>query len=426
MRSDAGVIEAIDTAIDRCFGDAFAFLERLVAAPSTLGCEAEAQAVLAEELDRLGFSVETLAIPDDIDENPAAGIQQASYDGRHDAVGTMLADGSGPSLLINGHIDVVPAEEPELWASPPFSPRVADGRLFGRGAGDMKGGFAMTTLALDAIRVAAPDVICGPLTFVSVIEEECTGNGTLAAARAGILADAVVLPEPTDLQLLLAGVGVIWLDVVVDGRSAHAESADRAVSAIDVARRILETLERFEATMNAEVDDRAIESVPHPYNVNVGTLRAGDWVSSVPARARLRVRVGYPTAWTVSEAETRVREAVEGSCAGDPWLRDHLPEIRASGFRAEGYSLQPNHALARRMAAAHEQAHGEPARVKQMASTTDARYYLNQFDVPALCFGPRAHHIHGIDESVELDSVVAGARTLSRFLVDWYAEESDA
>jgi acetylornithine deacetylase len=417
------VPEAIDSAIDRCVDDAFAFLERLVSAPSTVGRESEAQAVVAEELDRLGFDVDTLTIPDDIGNDPAAGVPQLAYDGRYDVVGRMGVDRSGPSLLVNGHIDVVPAEEPELWASPPFSPRIAGDRLFGRGAGDMKGGFAMTSLALDALRIARPESVSGPLTFVSAIEEECTGNGTLAAARSGVLADAVVLPEPTDLQLLLAGVGVLWLDVVVDGRAAHAESADRAVSAIDVARRVLDALEQFEVTMNADVDEPAIETVPHPYNVNVGSVRAGDWPSSVPARTRLRVRVGHPTSWSTKRAEAQVRDAIESACAEDPWLRDHVPEIRASGFRAQGYSLSPDHPLARGMAAAHERVHGAPAGVKHMASTTDARYYLNQFDVPALCFGPRAHDIHGIDESVELDSVVAGARTLTRFLIDWYAAE---
>jgi acetylornithine deacetylase len=419
--ADAALLAAVDACIDRCTDDAFAFLERLVASPSTIGLESQAQAIVADELQRLGFDVGSLEIPGDIDEDPVAGIPQASYEGRHDIVGTMRADGNGPSLLVNGHIDVVPAEEPELWTSPPFAPRSQGGHLFGRGAGDMKGGFAMASLALEAIRIAAPETIRGPLTFLSAIEEECTGNGTLAAARAGILADAVVLPEPTDLHLLLSGIGVLWLDVVVEGMGAHAQSADSAVNAIDAARTLIDAFGALEAMMNADVEEPGIDSDEHPYNVNVGILRAGDWTSSVPARARLGVRVGHPTAWTAKEAETRVREAIGDVCSADPWLREHPPEIRASGFRAQGYSIGSDHELSRRIASAHEQAHGTPARVQHMASTTDARYYLNQFDVPAVCFGPRAHNIHGIDESVELGSIVAGARTLTRFLLDWYA-----
>ncbi|MGH2631250.1 MAG: hypothetical protein ACRDHI_11940, partial [Actinomycetota bacterium] len=103
--NDGELLEAVDAAVERCTDHAFAFLERLVAAPSTIGLEGRAQSIVAEELGRLGFDVRTLEIPDDIVEDPVAGVPQAPYDGRHDVVGTMTADGNGPSLLVNGHID---------------------------------------------------------------------------------------------------------------------------------------------------------------------------------------------------------------------------------------------------------------------------------------------------------------------------------
>src|SRR4051794_41370225 len=118
----------------------------------------------------------------------------------------------------------------------------------------MKGGFAMATLALDALVAIEPEAITGSLTFLSVIEEECTGNGTLAAARAGVLADAVILPEPTGLDLLVAGVGILWLDVIIVGRSAHAEAADRAVNPVDLAIRVVEALRELERGMNAAIE----------------------------------------------------------------------------------------------------------------------------------------------------------------------------
>lgn len=416
--------QELDAAVERFAERSFAFLERLVAAPSTVGNEGPAQDLVAEELARIGFEVRELPIPDAIGEDPLAGVPQEPYAGRCDVLGT-IGDGEGPSLLLNGHVDVVPAGEPELWTSGPFEPRRDHGRLFGRGAGDMKGGFAMATLALEALRSVAPEVVRGSLSFLSVIEEECTGNGTLAAARAGVLADAVLLPEPTDLRLLLSGVGILWLDVVVDGRAAHAQSADRAVNAIDGALAVMDALRELERHMNAHVDEPALDGQTHPYNVNVGTLRAGDWGSSVPARARMTVRVGHPTAWTADEAERRVRAAIEVVCEEDDWLREHPPSIHPSGFRAEGYALDPAHPLAERVAAAHAEALGSPAEVVAMPSTTDARLYVNRFGTPAVCYGPRAHRIHGIDECVELDSVVDGARTLARFVAGWFADPPD-
>ena len=411
----------LDEAIVRSSERSFAFLERLVSARSTVGDEGPAQDLVAEELERLGLDVRTLPIPASIGNDPLAGVPQAPYEDRSDVLGT-FGDGDGPSLLLNGHIDVVPADEPEVWTAPPFAPRIEAGWLYGRGSGDMKGGVAMATLAIEALLSLAPDVVRGSLSFLSVIEEECTGNGTLAAARAGVLADAVLLPEPTDLQLLCAGIGVVWLDVTVEGRSAHAQSADTAVNAIDAALVVMGALEELEHEMNANVVEPALNGATHPYNVNVGIMRAGDWGSSVPARARMTVRVGHPTAWSTDEAERRVRDAIDAVCADDPWLREHPPVIRPSGFRAEGYALDPGHTLARRVAAAHTEAHGAPAEVVGAPSTTDARLYLNHFDAPALCYGPRVRRIHGIDECVELGSIVDGARTLARFVAGWFTD----
>jgi acetylornithine deacetylase len=416
MRDRALDVDRLDAAIEERAEGAFAFLERLVAAPSTVGREQEAQEVVERELKRLGCEVERLPIPEEIGDDPLAGVPQTSYEGRFDLVGRMR-DREGRSLLLNGHIDVVPAEQPALWRSPPFEPRRDDGRLYGRGAGDMKSGFAMAVLALDALLSTAPEAIDGPLTFASVIEEECTGNGTLAAIRAGISADAVVLPEPTGLDLLLAGVGILWLDIELMGRSAHAESADRAVNPIDLGLRIVDALRALEREMNEDIE-ASMAGVVHPYNLNVGSFTAGDWPSSVPASATLRLRVGHPTAWTSDEAAARVRAAVE--TVDDPWLLDHPVAIRPSGFRAKGYAIARDDPLVDRLARAHEAAHGARPAPIAMASTTDARLYLNDAGVPAVCYGPTANDIHGIDESVELRSIIDGAKTLARFIADWY------
>lgn len=124
-------------------------------------------------------------------------------------------------------MDVVPAEA-ALWSSDPFVPVRSAGWLIGRGAGDMKGGFALGTLAVAALRQVMPGALTGELAFLSVIEEQCTGNGTLAACNAGVLGDAVILLEPTALALLLGGVGVLWIEIEIRGVPAHAEAADRA------------------------------------------------------------------------------------------------------------------------------------------------------------------------------------------------------
>jgi acetylornithine deacetylase len=414
-----GSFEAVDRAIEAGAEAAFSFLERLVAAPSTVGHEAAAQEIVAAELARLGFQVRAVPVPPETAASAPGGVAQSSYAGRDNVLGR-LNPGTGPSLLLNGHIDVVPAGA-AMWSAPPFSPRRVNGWMTGRGAGDMKGGFAMGMLAIEALRAVMPDALAGELAFLSVIEEECTGNGTLAACRSGVLGDAVVMLEPTSLDLLIGGVGVLWAEISIDGISAHAEAADRAVNPVRFVPTVLRALADFETEMNATADDAAFSEVASPYNVNAGTLDAGDWPSSVPGQARLGVRVGFPRAWTPQQALDRLQAKLAEVARRDPWLSEHVPSARELGYRAEGYLLSPDHPLASAMADAHSWAHTKAPRRLVMGSTTDARYYLNQFGVPALAYGPRARNIHAADEAVELASIVGGARTLARFIARYFA-----
>ena len=407
----------LDQAIVRNAERAFGLLADLVAAPSVVGSEQAALEVFAHELVDLGLDVERLPFPAGPVDDERAGVSQPlpPGDDRYQVLGT--TPGEGPlSLLLNGHMDVVPAGTAHLWASAPFTPTRRDGRLYGRGAGDMKGGFAIGALALRALREVEPTLFAHRrLGFLAVIEEECTGNGALTAARQGVLAEAVVLLEPTDLGLMLGGVGVLWVDVEVRGTAAHAESADLGANPVDLGMRVVQGLRRWCDTLADADPDAGLAQVRSPYNLNVGGVCAGDWHSSVPASATFRLRVGFPRAWTPARAETEVRAAVLAITDADPDF-PAPPTVVTTGLRAQGYELAADHPLVAAMSEAHRDAHGALPRTFSMGSTTDARTYLNDFGVPALCFGAVAHDIHGVDESVELASIVDGARTLARFL----------
>ena len=235
----------------------------------------------------------------------------------------------------------------------------------------------------------------------------------------GVLADAVVLLEPTDLTLLRGGIGILWLEITVLGRAAHAEASAGGVNAVEAAVSLLPALRAAEDELNLVPDPR-IEST-RPYRLNVGRLAGGDWASSVPSVARLEVRVGYPLGWSPADAEAIVRRHLERAAAADSWLTDHPPTLRRSGFQAEGYDLPADAPLALALGAAHRDAHGQEPLSIVMASTTDARIYRNRHDLPAICYGPVTTRIHGIDEAVKLSSIIDGARTLARFLVSWSA-----
>ncbi|MGD0054738.1 MAG: M20/M25/M40 family metallo-hydrolase [Acidimicrobiales bacterium] len=416
------IIAPLDNRLSRRLSDAvverselaFNFLERLVAAPSTVGNEAGAQRIVGEELARLKLTVTELAVPEEIAHDPVAGVAPLSYAGRANVYAS-----SAPgelALLINGHVDVVPAN-PLGWTTPPWTASRREGWLFGRGAGDMKGGIAMATLALDALRAVAPSTLEMPVGLLSAIEEECTGHGTLAALRQGIVADLVIVAEPTDLNLLIGGTGIVWVDVTFQGSGGHAEVADRVEHPLDVAMRVVPALEEMGRRVAREHPDGPFGELAEPYNVNVGLVRGGDWRSSVASVVTLGVRFGHPRAWTAERAIHEVEATVRAQLSplDSP---SHGPAVSfvATGFRAQGYLLDDRSPLATALATVHQRLHATPARTHVGGSTTDARFYLNQGSVQALCYGPVARQIHGVDEAVELASIVKGAQTLAHFI----------
>jgi acetylornithine deacetylase len=342
---------------------------------------------------------------------------------RYQVLATTPCDGD-LLILLNGHLDVVPAETPELWTTPPFEPARRNGRLYGRGAADMKCGFAVGMLALRALRDVAPDLFATRrLGFLAVVEEECTGNGTLRAiAEQGVTAAEVVVLEPTDLGLLVGGVGVLWIDIRVIAHSGHAYAADSHANAIDLGMRLVGGLRQWAAAVTRLEPEPSMASNQTPYAVNLGKVHSGDWTSTAPSSAIFGLRVGFPRAWTVQKAEAEVRRTIAAFVTADGGFPVQ-PVVTLSGLRAKGYLLDAATPLVRDLSAAHVQAHGAPPAIYSVGSTTDARTYLNDFGVPAVCFGPIGHDLHGIDESVDLQSIVDAARTLARFLLMRFASE---
>ena len=418
----------LDFAIQEKAPRAFELLERLVSEESTVGQEGSAQEILAIELAAAGFDITRLEIPEKIGLDLAAGVPSQSYAGRYDLIGQRGESNSGRTLIINGHMDVVPAQDTSAWTVAPFTPTRRDGWLIGRGAGDMKAGFVTGLLAIWALDELSPGWMTGGLTVVSVIEEECTGNGTLAAGRAGYLADAALLLEPTNLDVLLAGISIIWIEIEIVGLSGHAEAAQKSINPILAAIPVIDALLGLEKEMNEAhsqgVDaDLTFKEIAHPYNVNIGKFHAGDWASSIPSVSRLEIRVAHPQSWTSDEAYLQVQAAISRVATEDEWLTLHPPRLTMTGYRAERYAQDPTGEIVTLLSAAHAQAHGENPNLVSIGSTTDARFYLNQFNMPAIAYGPRSRNIHGADEAVELKSIIDAARTVARFLASWYQIE---
>ena len=419
-------MDALDRAVEEGAEHAFDFLSALVSAPSVVGSEQQALEIFGREMKSIGFVTTRLPFSNDRVTDPRAGVTPVSAP-RSDDRFQMLAATPGEgelTLLLNGHMDVVPANTPELWTTPPFEPQRRDGRMYGRGTADMKSGFAIGALALRALQQVRPGLFQNRrLGFLAVVEEECTGNGTLQSlSEHGVTAREVVLLEPTDLGLMLGGVGVLWVDLTVVASSSHAHESHAHANAVDLGMRLVAALRQWSAEVGASEPEPSMAEGASAYNVNLGQVHSGDWTSSSPALAVLGVRVGFPREWTAEKAEAAVRNLVAETVAGDADFPVQ-PRIECSGLRARGYLLDAESRLVRDLSAAHLDAHGVRPETFSLGSTTDARTYLNDFGIPAVCFGAVTQNMHGIDEYVELRSIVDGARTLARFLLMRFSEE---
>ena len=391
---------------------------------SVLGQEAHAQDHIAGILERLGMHV--VVEPVDIDrirKLPGFSPVDWSYDGRPNIVGLHEPSSpSGRSLILNGHVDVVSPEPSKLWTSPPFRPRLVTGEptwLYGRGAGDMKGGSISYLWALAALRDlgVAP---AAPVTFQSVIEEECTGNGTLDLCAKGYRADACLIPEPFHETVLYHQVGVLWFQVRVLGKTTHVLGAGRGVNAIEASIPIIEAMHALEEELNQpSLRPAPYAEHDHPINLNVGIMQGGDWASTVAGECVTRFRLGLFPGQACADLMRQVEARVAEVADRDPWLRAFPPTVEYVGFQAEGAVFDEHEAIAQTLRAAHETWRTAAPASLTATCTTDTRYFNLYYDIPATCYGPAAEDIHGVDERVDVDSMQRVAEVMTTLIGDW-------
>ncbi|MDO8187452.1 ArgE/DapE family deacylase [Conexibacter sp. JD483] len=403
-------------------------LARLVAAETTLGNEEAGQALVAAAfadcgLEPLSVPLDAARLRADPHSSPFSWSVEgkrnvvATWDGRAGAEASGGGGGRGRSLILCGHIDVVPPASAALWTSPPFEPRVEGDWLYGRGGGDMKAGIVAMTGAIRALRRAGVE-LAGSVQLQSVVEEECTGNGALQCLLDGHTADACVLTEPHPDHLTVAQVGVLWFHVDVRGVPAHAARASTlGFNAIDATYTLLRALRELEAEANV-APPPPYDAFEHPINLNPGIVSGGDWASTVAAECTLSCRLGLYPGESPADARRRVEDTIARAAAADPLLRDHPPLVRYDGFACEGSVVDAGEPLVQELSAAYASVHGSAPRLEATTATTDARHYVRH-GIPAVCFGPRAERIHGIDERVSLSSVAEVARVLAAFVPMW-------
>jgi acetylornithine deacetylase len=390
-------------------------LQELLAVPSVTGsaAESEGQHAVAARLDAMGLDTDLWSI--DLAEttgDPDFPGMEAPRDEAWGLVGTWAgSDASAPTVVLNGHLDVVPPGDPAAWSESPWSGAVRNGSVHGRGACDMKGGLACQLMALQVLKEAGAR-LRGSVQLQSVVGEEDGGLGTFATLRRGYRGDLAVVCEPTSNDVVTANAGALTFRLTVPGRAVHASVRNEGVDAIDKYVLLHQALRELEARRNEKAHP-LMRHLTLPYPLAVGTVRAGDWASSVPdllvAEGRLGVALGEP----VAAARDQLEHVVAQVCAADPWLAAH--PVRVEWFGGQfGSSLLPDGSpLLALVSGVHRQVTGSSPAVLGAPWGSDIRLLADVGGIPALHYGPGdVRKAHGPDESVPVDDLVTVTRTL--------------
>lgn len=416
----ADLAARVGRAVDGLAEDAAEMLRSLVRVPSLTGSEGAAQEVVAARMRTDGLETEVWE-PDAADLAPYADhvTFHESYAGRPNVIGRLPGAGGGRSLILNAHIDTVETGDPSTWTHPPFSGDIVDGRLYGRGACDMKGGLVTHLIALAALRSAGYRPR-GDVTVQSTISEEDGGAGALAAVLRGGGADGAIITEPTRLAVIVAQGGSLMFRLRVPGRSAHACVRDEGVSAIENFHVLHRALLAFEARRNASIDHPLYAPIANKVPVNIGVLRAGSWPSSVPEWLEAEGRAGLVPGEDLDAFRDLFRDEVAAAAATDPYLNEHPPAVEWFGGQFAPAEVPRDAPLARLLSGAHAAIVGDPPPIEAATYGADMRHFVRVGGIPCVMYGAGDVRVaHHADEHVSLADLATATKVIALAVADW-------
>ena len=317
--------------------------------------------------------------------------------GRLSLVAQLPAGGDGgarPTLIVNGHTDVVPAVA-ERWSSGPFRPSVVDGRLYGRGSADMKGGLAAAICALATLKAAGHEPACD-IVFHFVADEERGGAlGTRVLLESGLIrGDACLVPEPTSLAVCVAERGLLQGEILIKGRPAHGSRPREGVSAVEIGAQIALALH----AADFGGPDHPLLGRP---TANIGTFAGGSAYNVVAEEARLGFDRRLLPGISLEEAVGGLRRRIDSAGLSTPEY-----EIKVHDY-GEGSEMSADHPFAALVRQCVSGVTGRPTPTIGMSFTTDARFVRNQGGIPAVVCGPGdIAQAHGIDEWAAVSELV--------------------
>ena len=419
--------DAISGSVNQLEEEMVSTLQKLVRIPSVIGDEGPAQKFLRQQYGALGLETSSVvADRTQVENHPAFCDSGKAFEGRPNILGIQKGTPCKNSIILNGHVDVVSPEPIQQWTHDPWGGEIDGNRLYGRGALDMKSGLIANLFALKALQHAGlnPE---GTVMLQSVIEEESGGGGgTLACFMEGFTADGMIVSEPGPGSVInIALAGIMRFKVKVYGRSAHPSRSQLGVNAIGKIMKLYKAIEKLDAHRKATIRYPLFEEqgVPAAHLI-VGTLNAGDHISTVAGFAEMGCRVGFIPGEDSRQIKDLIEATIQQAADKDDWLREHAPVIEWLPFIIDPYYQDPSHPFVQTvLSVAQTVAEGKTEiKVRGGAWSEDTRF-AQYFDFPALSLGPTGEHLHGIDEYVNLDSLIHIIKVIAIATFEWCSKE---
>jgi acetylornithine deacetylase len=286
----------------------------------------------------------------------------------------------------------------------------------------MKSGLAAAVFAVQAVQAAGVR-LRGDVVLQSVIGEESGGVGTLTTIVHGYRADACIIMEPMELSICPVHSGALTFRITVQGKGVHASLKPTGVSAIDEIIPLLQALDRFNADRHLTFSHPLYADPANVAPISVGTLRSGEWPSSVPDLAVAEGRLGVFPGEEVSDARAAFAALIADVARDRPWLAEHPPNVEWFEGQFEPGSTPLDAPILRTLSGCHEALAGSPPPLIGIPSGTDLRLFTRHAGIPTVMYGPGSlRHAHGADEFVPISELVHCTRVLARTLVSWCGE----
>jgi len=403
---------------------AVALLQKLVSIPSVTGEEGEIQAYLADRLRDLGLEVDVWESDwEALKKHPEYVPVTRGYEGRPNVVGVLRGTGGGRSLLLNGHTDTVPPGPRESWDHDPYAAEVVDGRLYGRGASDMKSGVAAIVMAAESF-LASGLRPKGDVILDFVVDEELSGHGTLDTILRGYRADAGICCETSGNAVQPGCIGRIWFEIRVKGKPAGIQRRYEGVNAIELGYRLVQAV--------ADLEKKRLETVSHPLYPEIidaipcmiGSFEAGSFPSAFPDSCLLKGSLATVPGEDHAAAKRSLVDQVARAAAADAWMRAHPPEVRFVGYYAEAAAIDAGHPIVRTVAACYREVSGREPEISGRQGAADTRFLNGFAKIPTVIFGPGpTTQMHANNEWVAVDDLIDATKTLALSILDWCGAE---